>query len=128
MGIERRKHTRFDICFPVRLDSSKKAGRIGMSRNSSVGGMLLGTPSRFQAGDALRLTFRVAAAQAAETIVRGRVVRVGFDETNLDSWCRRLLAIEFDEPLPDLVPWLEQEAPRQHAWYGPIEAPPSSLS
>lgn len=41
---ERRRHQREERYFPVQIDSAEKSDRIGIARNCSASGLLIGTP------------------------------------------------------------------------------------
>jgi hypothetical protein len=115
---ERRSHSRHRVCFPIQVDSSAKPDRIAMCRNSSIAGMLLATPSRYQPGERLRLRFRVTHEQREQAIIEGVVVRVLEDARSDAGWWRRLVAVRFDRILDALEPLLALEAPRQASLYG----------
>jgi hypothetical protein len=64
----------------------------------SAGGVLLGTPSRFSAGQRVRLRFR-SRLDGPETEVVGTVVR---SEKNPDGdWLTRLVAVRFDREVSE---------------------------
>jgi hypothetical protein len=99
---DRRIHTRHRINFPVQIDSERKKDRIGVARNVSVRGLLLGTPSRFQPGERVTLELVLASERAERERVTGRVVRVSEDGDA--GWFARLIAVEFDRDVPRLAP------------------------
>ncbi len=88
---ERRRHQREEIYFPVQIDSAEKSDRIGIARNCSASGLLIGTPSHFSVGEELELRFALKYGGPQQR-VHGRVVRVSLDE-QADLF-RRLLAVE----------------------------------
>ena len=90
---DRRRHSRTDVFFPVRIDSPQKSDRIGVARNSSASGLLIGTPSHFAVGDPLVLTFGTTYGEP-ERRMKGRVVRVDLDE-EADLFYR-LVAVALD--------------------------------
>lgn len=110
--INRRRHQRHRVVFPVKVSSTQKQGRIGICRNGSASGMLLGTPSRFEIGDALELRFRVRTGEPENT-VRARIVRLAEEARDRDHWCHRLVAVEFEDPQPTLERVFSDLAPRQ---------------
>lgn len=96
---ERRGGNRVRAFFAVELSSEQKAGRAAIARNASEGGLLVVTPSRFQAGDKVKLT--VYAGDKNEK-VSGRVMRV--EENPVDSvemWRFRLAIALEDATLPE---------------------------
>jgi hypothetical protein len=88
---ERRRHTREEVYFPVQIDSKEKSERVGVARNSSASGLLIGTPSRFSVGEELDLTFTVQYGGPYQK-KHGRVVRVTLDD-QADLF-RQLVAVE----------------------------------
>jgi hypothetical protein len=95
---EKRRHPRYRVSFPVKIDAPEKSDRIGVSYDVSACGMLLSTRSHFDMGQLLELTFRVG-RDGDEQHVRGRVVRL------TESWEHffpRRIAIDFDIALNDL--------------------------
>jgi len=91
--LERRRHARVDVFFPVQIDTTQKADRIGIARNSSHSGLLIGTPSHFQVGEELVLTFAPVFGQPHQK-VKGHVVRTSLDE-EADLF-RQLVAVELE--------------------------------
>jgi hypothetical protein len=114
---ERRQRARHRVCFPIQLRGERKSGRIGLCRNGSATGMLLGTPSRFEVGERLDLSFRVT-SQAPEMRLSGRIVRVAQEARHRDHWCHRLVAVVFDEEHAELAEKLAELAPQQARLYG----------
>ena len=90
---ERRRHSREEVFFPVQIDSTEKADRIGVARNSSPTGLLIGTPSHFEVGDEVVLTFALQYGEPYQQ-VHGRIVRVTMDE-QADLF-RRLIAVQLE--------------------------------
>lgn len=108
----RRRNDRHRVAFPVEVSSPHKRDRIGMCRNGSATGMLLGTPSRFEVGDSLTLSFSVHKGAPAN-LVTAKIVRLDEEAANRDHWCHRLVAVEFDSPQPSLERAFAELAPRQ---------------
>ena len=94
----RRRHARRTIRFPLALETPAKRGRVGVARDVSVSGMLLGTPSRYQLGQRIRVRFRPR-ADGPTFEIPGTVVR---SEKNPDGdWLSRLVAIAFDRDVAE---------------------------
>jgi PilZ domain len=87
---ERRRHGRREVFLPMRIDSREKSDRIGVTRNASESGLLIGTPSHFAVGDHLELTF--AEGAGVTRALQARVVRVALDPNA--GLFRRLVAVE----------------------------------
>jgi hypothetical protein len=94
---ERRRAPRREFVVPVQIDAPEKKDRVGMVQNASETGMLIGTPSRFEVGQSVELTFKPTLEAVAWTCVRGRIVRADLD--NARGLFRRLIAIELEQPL-----------------------------
>jgi PilZ domain len=88
-----RRHARFNVSFPVAIDAPEKGGRVGVVRNVSASGFLLGTPSQFRAGQRVRVSFK-SRRRGPSFDVPGTIVRVGLDPTG--EWLGRLVAVELD--------------------------------
>jgi hypothetical protein len=125
MHDERRRHARHRVCFPIRVDGDRKHDRVGMSRDGSASGILFGTPSHFDLGDRLVVSFQVSREHDPVRLA-GRVVRVGIDGSHRDSWCSRLVALEFERAHPELEDYLAREAPRHAIYFDPAPNTDSS--
>ncbi len=85
------------------MDSRNRKDRIAMSRNASSRGVLLGSPSRFEVGERLVMTFRIMPDGPQYAGVVGKVVRVDESATAEDPMWRHVMAIEFESPLDEKV-------------------------
>jgi hypothetical protein len=88
-----RRSSRYELRFPVHIDCPSKRDRVGVVRNVSETGVLVGTPSRFSRGQRIRLKFRTK-ANGPHVEIAGTVVRTGFDPSG--EWLGRLIAVHFD--------------------------------
>jgi hypothetical protein len=88
-----RRHSRYEARLPVEIESPAKPGRVAVARNISQGGLLLGTPSRFAAGQRVRVRFRTR-RDGPQYELAGTIVRAGRDANG--EWLSRLVAVEFD--------------------------------
>jgi Tfp pilus assembly protein PilZ len=102
---ERRRHPRHRATFPIQIDTAQKKQRLGVARNASVNGVLIGTGSRFDAGERVSLALQFH-GEAQQWRVSGRIVRVASDRTS--DWFSRILAVEFDQALPEIEALLDQ--------------------
>jgi hypothetical protein len=93
-----RRHSRREIRFPLAINSPIKSGRVGVARNLSQSGVLLGTPSRFSPGQRVRLNFKTKNNGPLHDVV-GTVVRTGHDPHG--GWLNKLVAIAFDRVVND---------------------------
>jgi len=103
--LERRRHPRHRATFPVQIDTEQKKRRLAVTRNASVSGVLLGTGSRFDAGERVSLALQFH-GEAREWRVSGRIVRVASDRAS--DWFSRILAVEFDQEVPEIEALLDQ--------------------
>jgi hypothetical protein len=102
MPEERRSTERYRVWFPMRVSRGEEEG-LAITFDASERGLLIGSAIQVDRGDVLSVSFRNPTNYAEDgRVVQGTVVRV---ETNEDDphgmWPRRV-AVEFDEPVPDL--------------------------
>lgn len=93
-----RRHSRHPVRFPVAIESPAKPGRVGVVRNVSRRGLLLGTPSRYEAGQRVRLRFRTL-GNGPQFDIPATIVRVDHDPGG--DWLSRLIAVEFDRDVSE---------------------------
>jgi hypothetical protein len=118
---EKRGYTRYPIWFPVTVQA--EAGEVwAVSRDASPGGILLSGATSLQIGSRVTVTFRIRADDTTEHNVAGTVVRMApnVDDDPRGVWPHRM-AIEFNEPLPEIELPLKRASERP-----PAGAPPSS--
>lgn len=108
-AMERRASRRHNVWFPIQVDADTRENRLAICHDCSVTGVLLRTPSRFQPGERVKITFRVRKAQHAPVETTGEVVRVNETQTDGFTWWPRLVAIRFDQAIPELESMLEAE-------------------
>jgi hypothetical protein len=98
----RRTHERYEIWLPVKVDALREG--IAATHDASSRGVLMVTASTLEAGSPIEISIKLP-GESAFRRVAGRVVRV---EENPDDphglWPHRV-AVEFDEPQPELE-WL----------------------
>ncbi|MBK7585172.1 MAG: PilZ domain-containing protein [Myxococcales bacterium] len=93
-----RRHLRHPVRFPVAIESPAKPGRVGVVRNVSQCGVLMGTPSRYTVGQRVRLRFRTR-GDGPQFELPATVVRIDRDPTG--DWLSRLIAVEFDREVSE---------------------------
>ncbi|GMV12119.1 MAG: PilZ domain-containing protein [Polyangiaceae bacterium] len=93
-----RRHSRHPVRFPVAIESPAKPGRVGVVRNLSQRGLLLGTPSRYQPGQRVRVRFKTRGG-GPEYDLPATVVRIDHDPSG--DWLSRLVALEFDRDVSE---------------------------
>jgi len=92
-----RRHSRHPVRFPVAIESPAKPGRVGVVRNMSQRGLLIGTPSRYQEGQRVRVRFRTRGGP--EIDLPATVVRIDHDPSG--DWLSRLVALELDRDVSE---------------------------
>jgi hypothetical protein len=95
---ERRAHDRYAVPLAVQIEAEGRAGRVGVLKNGSAGGLLFMTRSHFRLGEKIDVTIFLPRALAA--LASGRVVRV--TELALAYPWRFWIAAKFDAPAPIL--------------------------
>jgi hypothetical protein len=82
----------------VGLESATKCGRHGVTRDLSLNGLLIVTPSHFAKGD--RLKIKVHSSLGIGVDVIGRVTRVDENPISSPELWRYRVGVELDNPLP----------------------------
>jgi hypothetical protein len=100
---DRRGHPRYVIWFPVHLDAGSLGEQITLSRNLSQKGVLLASTEGFSAGAAVTVQFEGPFDEDSRTL-EGTIVRTTEGE---DDRFPFRIAVEFDEPVPELEAALE---------------------
>ena len=113
-GEERRIHQRYRVHLAVEIEAGERSGRIGVSQDASVDGLLFNTRSRFTPGDDLTLTLHLSTSPLEEARVRARVVRVESVDAKSSLPWRYLAAVRFHHPLPQLVDTIRDRIPTMH--------------
>lgn len=106
----RRRHERHRVYYPISIDTHAKRERVGMARNTSVSGLMFGSPSQFDPGERVWLSFKVT-NQQAEACITGTILRASQDPNG--GWFSRTYAVRFDEEAPWLEGALTEAAPKQ---------------
>jgi hypothetical protein len=96
--MERRVHQRYDLWLPVRVDGID-AG-IAVTHNASQNGLLIVTATEAEAGTDVTVSFQLPGG--GEHTAVGRVVRSGPNEDDPQGLWPFSMAVEFEEPLPDV--------------------------
>jgi hypothetical protein len=95
---ERRRARREHLAIAVRIDTSKRPDRFGMTRNISRTGALLATPSRFSIGERALLRF-VTGEGVQGKPVQARIVRLELNPDDPVGVWPYFMAVRFLEPL-----------------------------
>jgi hypothetical protein len=98
---EKRAFDRYTLWFPVTLDG-EDSQVWAVCHDASAGGISLSGNEELRVGSTVTVVFRVDPDDPEERRVQGKVVRVdGFDDDPRTVW-RHRMAVEFDEPVPEL--------------------------
>jgi hypothetical protein len=88
---------RYEVWLPVRV-----GGGMAVSHNVSGAGMLMVSASMLDVGAAVNVVVSLPPDGADEKRLTGRVVRVERNADDPDGLYPHRLAVEFDDPVPDL--------------------------
>ena len=109
------------IWFPVHLDAGSLGDQVTLSRNLSQKGVLLASREGFLIGAAVTVTFEGPFDEKKRTL-EGTVVRTSEGE---DDRFPFRIAVEFDDPAPDLEAALEVALKEEPQKEEPSEEKPS---
>ena len=104
---ERRSGKRYECILFVRFGDRGQGEWAAISRNASQSGLLMAVGKRVEVGEELTLTFRVA-PDTEEREIKGTVIRIEENAEGPQSYWPHRVAVEFVEPMTDMMPILEQ--------------------
>ncbi|HEX4352613.1 MAG TPA: PilZ domain-containing protein [Polyangiales bacterium] len=104
--MQRRDHTRYQLWFPVQLESSAKP-TVAMTHNIGAGGMLMALSRAIEVDELVVVTFRLPPPSGREYSLRGRVLRIESNSADPEGGWPYRIAVAFDEVAPELMPYLE---------------------
>ena len=114
---ERRGDTRHLACFPADLETSEGVNRSALIRDLSVSGALLLTRARMRVGDTVKLSLHLR--EGIEPVnVTGKVVREEKRPSEMVHPWTKAVAIQFEDPIPELEGEARSLADRQAALLG----------
>jgi len=99
---KRRSARRFEVWFPLEIESETTTREVAISRDVSQKGILLATPSRVAVGAEVRVKFTLSDPDPVEHEVEGVIVRVERNDQDPHALWRYKVAVQFDDELPDL--------------------------
>ena len=105
MATDRRTSPRFVVWFPVHLDGDESGG-VAVTKDVSRSGMLVATADELVVGAEVTVTFRVVPVDGALREVKGTIVRIEKNDSDAVGPWPHKVAVEFDQPLPELEPVL----------------------
>ena len=116
MATDRRASPRFVVWFPVHVDGDGEddgEGAVGVTQDVSRSGMLMASADELVVGAEVTVTFRIVPVDGALREIKGTIVRLAKnDSDSAGPWPHRV-AVEFDEPLPELEPVLRAATERK---------------
>lgn len=106
---EKREYRRYKILFPVtiRVDDEDI---VAVCRDASVGGALIAAQAPVELGATVVARFRVSTELRDERTITATVVRQELSTDEMQLAFPYRIALDFDEPLPDLLDDLERRS------------------
>ncbi len=104
---ERRTGQRHHHWFPIKLDFNADEPSLAVTHDVSSGGMLVATARVAVVGEEVTVAFKVRPGDETERIVRGKIVRIEENAADPNGLWPQRMAVEFEEPQPDLEPILK---------------------
>lgn len=114
---ERRVDPRHIACFPAHVETTEGAPRSALIRDLSISGALLLTRARLRVGDTVKLELHLREASAPNTVT-ARVVREERRPSEMVHPWTKSVAVQFEEPIPELEEDAKALAERQAALSG----------
>lgn len=108
---EKRAYTRYEILFPVTLHVGDE-DIVGVCRDASPKGVLVAAATPVEPGATVVARFRVSPDIRDERTIEATVVRQELSEGELELAFPYCIALEFKEPVPDLLDDLEARSTR----------------
>lgn len=108
---EKRAYTRYKLLFPVTLHVGEE-DIVGVCRDASPKGVLVAASTPVEPGASVVARFRVSPDIRDERTIEAKVVRQELSEGELELAFPYCIAIEFNEPIPDLLDDLEARSSR----------------
>jgi hypothetical protein len=93
-----RRYPRAPLCVPIGIEGERVRAGVGLTRDASVEGLLIGATRRFEAGE--RVVLRVVFEPGfREAVVHGRVVRLEEEFGDAAQFFPFRIAVALDTPL-----------------------------
>jgi hypothetical protein len=112
--MQRREHARYNIWFPVQVDSEELNDAMAVNHNIGAGGMLIALSAELKTGEDVTVTFRLPPEGDQERRLRGTILRIEKNPEDPDGVWPYRMAVAFDSVSQDLVPLLEKAASALH--------------
>lgn len=108
--MERRANERYRVWFPMTVVTDDGEEGTAITYDVSATGLLMACPGFLETGSHVTLKFKVSSDEGEERVVPATILRM---EDNLEGdsgpW-RYRMAVQFDDPHPELEALLEREA------------------
>lgn len=102
MTQNRRNAHRYEVWFPLDVQSERSERTVAITQDVSGKGMLVATPSKLSVGSEVRVKFKLPGPVEIEHELEGVIVRVEKNDYDRRELWRYRVAIEFDDPRPEL--------------------------
>ena len=99
---ERRAHPRYRLWLPARIEGDEHDSRLAIGHDMSQSGSLLVTRQQLQTGAHVRIFVRIPPDGDDEYAISARVVRVEPNDADPEGLWPTRVAVEFDEPEPEV--------------------------
>jgi hypothetical protein len=110
--VQRRRHDRYHIWFPVQVDAGELQGAMAINHNIGAGGMLIALSAELKTGKEVTVSFRLPPDGKEERRFTGQIIRIEKNAADPDGVWPFRIAVAFDQIAPDLVPLLEKAVNR----------------
>lgn len=100
--MERRQHDRYRLWIPVDIDSEDGSTWPGVVHDVSERGALAVTSATFKVGVRVTVRFHLPPDGKRESRLVGEITRAGANAADPDSLWQKEIALQFDEPIPEL--------------------------
>lgn len=107
---ERRAHPRYRLWIPARIQGEAEISRLAVGHDMSQKGTMLVTRAKLEAGAAVRLFVRIPPDSKQEHEIGAKVVRTALNDADPDGLWPFRLALEFDEPYPEIESLLREHS------------------
>jgi hypothetical protein len=101
-GRDKRGAARFDVWFPLEIESETTTRQIAVSKDVSQKGILVAMPSKVEVGAEVKVTFKLPGLVPIEHELEGVIVRVERNADDPKAMWRYQVAIQFDDEMPGL--------------------------
>jgi len=98
----RRGARRFEVWFPIEIESETTDRDVAISKDVSPKGILLATPTRVEVGAEVKIRFTLSSPKPVEHVVEGVIVRVERKHKQAEDIWRYQVAVQFDQEIPEL--------------------------